>query len=458
MAQSRSNLTVENFLNETHAELVSPNGRFVLRLEPSGNLRYLEILQSDKLLPTHLFEKSLFSTSTGDAWPGKHIVTLQSNGILQVRVKTTFLSDWKTTWTSSLLPQCKKLSTTHGFPVLSVADSGLLAIYFQHDRIEHLCVLHPEIIYQSNTVPAQMTTSSKGKSPRLAMVIAGFFRSNTIACQSHVEKLIKKWQQMHGVSVDVFIFTYVQEAHLPNNKVVNNETILAELNKCYKDNLKGVRIRNVNEIEEAFSGVDASHVTQCGGKLNRLQSQLKTVYLAGQLMRNYMLIEGITYDYVLRLRPDTNFWGTIPDLPVFGTFDNEARILLPHPYREHYYWCSHHDGRIRTGVTDQMAYGTLTNMQIYLNMYVGFSDFVRIVTGQYTDGGKQTKHNTMACEGTVGDNGCDRPNADRCAIECLVSYYLVLWGLDPEISWTWQQNVLRTNGAHSKDCGRPYNC
>ncbi|CAF1680633.1 unnamed protein product, partial [Adineta ricciae] len=133
MAQSRSNLTVENFLNETHAELVSPNGRFVLRLEPSGNLRYLEILQSDKLLPTHLFEKSLFSTSTGDAWPGKHIVTLQSNGILQVRVKTTFLSDWKTTWTSSLLPQCKKLSTTHGFPVLSVADSGLLAIYFQHD-------------------------------------------------------------------------------------------------------------------------------------------------------------------------------------------------------------------------------------------------------------------------------------------------------------------------------------
>ncbi len=43
----------------------------------------------------------------------------------------------------------------------------------------------------------------------------------------------------------------------------------------------------------------------------------------------------------------------------------------------------------------------------------------------------------MACDGTVGENGCDRPYTDNCAIECLVSYYLVLQGLEPEILWTW---------------------
>jgi hypothetical protein len=154
--------------------------------------------------------------------------------------------------------------------------------------------------------------------------------------------------------------------------------------------LKSVRIRNVDEVQEVFSGIDPSEIKQCGPKLNRLQSQLKTVYLAGQLMRNYMLSEGITYDYILRIRPDTDLWGNIPDLPVFGVFDNEARVFLPHPSREHYYWCSHHDGRIRTGVTDQLAYGTLLAMQTYLNMYLEFSEMVRTVTGHYTNTWKKS--------------------------------------------------------------------
>ncbi|UJR22410.1 hypothetical protein I4U23_025470 [Adineta vaga] len=456
VVKNRSQLTLKNPLNMTHPELRSPNGQFILRLESSGNLRYIQ--SSNTFTSTYLFEKSLFSTSTGDSWPGERIVDITFNGVLRVRIKPTFLSEWKTTWTSSLLPQCKKLSTTKNSPFLSIEDSGLLAIYAQRESLKQVCILHPEVIYQSHTMPTQMITSSKGKNPRLAMVIAGFFRTNTVACLSHTEKIVKKWQQKYNNSVDVFVFTYVEDAYLPRNTLVNNETVLAELQKCYKENLKIARVRHVNEIEEKFSGVDASEIKQCGTKLNRLQSQLKTVYLAGQLMRNYMLSEGITYDYVLRLRPDTDFWGTIPDLPTFSAFDNEARIFLPHPFREHYYWCSHHDGRIRTGVTDQIAYGTLSNMQTYLNMYLEFSDLVRIITGQYKNVWKQAKYNTIVCEGTVGDNGCDTPGAGDCAIECLVNYYLVLHGLDPEILWTWQQNVLRSGGGHSKTCGQPFNC
>jgi len=460
-------LTLQNFLNTTHPELISPNGRFILRLESTGNLRYLEILEYRNLVDSknnntlsklQYLEKSLFFTSTGDSWPGEHIVDLTSRGVLQVRVKATFMTDWKTTWTSSLLAQCKKSNLPLSAPLLSVQDSGTLIIYSGQESSENLCTLHPEVIYQSNITSDLITTSSKGKSPRLALVIAGFFRTNTKACLSHVEKIIKKWQQKHNSSVDVFIFTYVQDAHLPGISVVNKESILAALQACYKDNLKSVRIRNVEEVQEAFSGIDASEIKQCGPKLNRLQSQLKTVYLAGQLMRNYMLSEGITYDYILRIRPDTDFWGNVPDLPVFGVFDNEARLFLPHPFREHYYWCSNHDGRIRTGVSDQLAYGTLLAMQTYLNMYLEFSEMVRTVTGHYTNIWKKAKHNTMACEDNVGENGCDRPYADNCAIECLVSYYLVLHGLEPEILWTWQQNVLRPGGGHSKDCGRPFNC
>jgi len=343
-------------------------------------------------------------------------------------------------------------------PVLSVQDSGMLAIYSHQESSESLCTLHPEVIYRSNNVSELITTSSKGKSARLAIVIAGLFRTNAKACTSHIEKIIKKWQQKHWRSVDVFIFTYVEDAELPGGGPINNQSIIEALQACYKDNLKSVRVRNVGEVEETFHGINPSEIKQCGPKLNRLQSQLKTVYLAGQLMRNYMLSEGISYDYILRLRPDTDLWGNIPDLPVFSVFDNEARVFLPHPYIEHYYWCAHHDGRVRTGVTDQLAYGTLSAMQTYLNMYLEFSEMVPIVTRHYTDTWNKAKHHTMACEGTVGENGCDRPNSELCAIECLVSYYLVLHGLEPEILWTWQQNVLTRGGSHHKKCGQPYNC
>ncbi|CAF3796516.1 unnamed protein product [Adineta steineri] len=463
----RSSLTLNNILDAKHPELISPNGRFILRLESSGNLRYLEVLDlqtkidsitNNVLSKTYLFEKTLFFTSTGDSWPGEHIVNLTANGVLQVRAKPTFMTEWKTTWTSSLSAQCKKSSIASNIPILVIQNSGSLAIYAHKNSSEKLCTLHREVIYQTNNMSTKITTGSKGKSPRLAIVIAGLFRTNTIACVSHVEKIIKKWQQKHDNLVDVFIFTYVQDAHLPGVPIVNKEAILAALKSCYKDNLKGAHVRNVAEIEEPFPGIPASAIGQCGPKLNRLQSQLKTVYLAGQIMRNYMLSEGFTYDYVLRLRPDTDAWGTIPDLPIFSAADNEATIYLPHPFREHYYWCAHHDGRIRTGITDQLAYGTLSSMQTYLNMYLEYADMVRIVTGHYTDAWKKAKHNIMGCEGTVGENGCDRPNADNCAIECTVSYYLVLHGLEPEILWTWQQNVLRVGGAHSKDCGRPFNC
>ena len=467
MIRHRSTLTLNNFLNATHPELVSLNGRFILRLESTGELRYIQILEfpeivgfenSNKLSKRQSLEKSLFSTSTGDSWPGQHIVDLTSKGVLRVRVNAKLLKDWKTTWTSSILAQCKKSTVSNISPVLSIEDSGLLAIYSNPESFEKLCILHPEVIYRSHSGSGPIITSSKGKSPRLAVVIAGLFRSNEKTCRSHVDKIINKWQQTHSGLVDVFIFTYIQSAALSGGVPVNEQSITTALQKCYKENLKSFRVKNLGEVEESFQGIAAAEIKQCGPKLNRLQSQLKTVYLAGQLMRNYMLSEGISYDYILRLRPDTDLWGNIPDLPIFGVFDNEARVFLPHPFREHYYWCTHHDGRVRTGVTDQLAYGTLPAMQTYLNMYLEFSEMVRVTTGHYTPTWKKAKYDMRACEGTVGEDGCDNPNGDNCAIECLVSYYLVLHGLEPEILWSWQQNVLTSGGSHHKDCGQPYNC
>jgi hypothetical protein len=170
-------------------------------LESTGNLRYLEILEytnlvdyknNNTLSKPQFLEKSLFFTSTGDSWPGEHVVDLTSSGVLRVRVKPTFMNEWKTTWTSSLLAQCKKSSLPISAPLLSVQDSGTFAIYSGQESSENLCTLHPEVIYQSNIASDLITTSSKGKSPRLALVIAGFFRTNTKACLSHVEKIIKK--------------------------------------------------------------------------------------------------------------------------------------------------------------------------------------------------------------------------------------------------------------------------
>ncbi|CAF1273991.1 unnamed protein product [Didymodactylos carnosus] len=47
---------------------------------------------------------------------------------------------------------------------------------------------------------------------------------------------------------------------------------------------------------------------------------------------------------------------------------------------------------------------------------------------------------------------------DLCAIECLVGYWMILRGIEFEVWWGWQQNVVRRDGGLAKDCRQGFDC
>ncbi|CAF1052594.1 unnamed protein product, partial [Didymodactylos carnosus] len=148
---------------------------------------------------------------------------------------------------------------------------------------------------------------------RLAVVIVGLYRTNLRTCNGHMQKVIQKWR---GTEADVFIYTYWQDAELPNNIIPSAETVGHQLKECYGNFLKSYKVNDLTKTAETFPIEGGpSAVAQCGQKLNQLQSQLKTLYLAGQLVRDYQLATGVRYDHIIRFRPDSEIWGYAPDLP-----------------------------------------------------------------------------------------------------------------------------------------------
>ena len=417
-------LSVSEYLNMTHSQLISPNGQFILELEKDGNLKLKQTFQNREFDgKIKYWQRDIWWTSTGDSWPRIHQVILTSTGVLKVQLNDTTKNEWKDIWASTLLDGCDtKQSDNNGSAFLSLENSGALKIV---NNTHVICVLNKDVYPEINS-------TSFSSSDRLAVIIAGLFRNLPRTCDNHMKKVVDKWP---GKLVDIFVFTYLQDVRDLSGMPVTKENIENALRKCYGTHLKAVGIEDVTKIEEQYKAV-GKEFENCGNKLHRLYSQVKTIYLAGQLMRRYMITYGITYEYVLRFRPDTNMWGRIPALPSIDF--EQTKIYLIHPAGEHYYWCFSHDGNIRVGTSDQMAYGRLAAMNLYLNLYTVFPLMVSVVRGNDTT---SIKMDFSGCTPNIDGKTCQ--NRDPCAMECIVNYWMVLSGLQPEVLWTWEQNLLR---------------
>jgi hypothetical protein len=44
------------------------------------------------------------------------------------------------------------------------------------------------------------------------------------------------------------------------------------------------------------------------------------------------------------------------------------------------------------------------------------------------------------------------------SIECYISYYLMLKGIEYEVAWNWNSGILRDGGRTTKSCGRNFSC
>ena len=103
--------------------------------------------------------------------------------------------------------------------------------------------------------------------------------------------------------------------------------------------------------------------------------------------------------------------------------------------------------------SDQLAYGLTADFLTWTEFYANFPHTMENAKREVAF------RNHYGCEHLPEGTKYEQCYQDvTCAIECFVSYYLSLRGIDWEISWHWGQDLLRRNGAVAKDCPQGFNC
>jgi hypothetical protein len=186
----------------------------------------------------------------------------------------------------------------------------------------------------------------------MALLISGLYRTNAHVCESHVEYLAKN---PDAESVDIFVYALYEEKDIKLE--ITPADLETAIRKCYGRYLKKVTVKFVDDVAEKFPGeVDVN----CG-RLHRLQSQLKTLYLSGLEWWEFSVTQGIQYDSVLRIRTDHEFHGG--DKPKFkAVADMKGNELMmtpiaggvPVPTVKHWF-CSNPHGRMDIGKTCSLA-------------------------------------------------------------------------------------------------------
>jgi hypothetical protein len=434
------------FLSNRRPTFSSPNGAYLLTLQASGDLMLTHNVDGRSL--------PLWWTGTGDRTQRGHNVSLAFNwaGDTVVVVGALLDDSWSTVWHSDLEPACRqrKLSqadanrgdlaqtiSVGASTQLELSDSGRL-------RITGVCDLH---------IPAR----ERNKERSLAVIVAGLYRTHNVTCNTHMQSFIKKHSAFSRI--DVFAYMLYEAADLD----VYGRTpgsIEAAVRECYGPYLRTIEVERASKVEEEYPGGELAMLQPCGTKLRRLNNQLKTLDSAARIWWDWTVENGFLQDTVLRIRPDTEFWGR--KAPEFWGLEElgENTLVLPHPHREHYFYCARMSGRVgigklaclqgrlrpqkrantAPGPTDQIAYGSPAAMAHWLHMYRSFTDMVDLAA----NADRPAFRDFSGCEDLPsGPAPSDCPNPAPCSMECLVAWYLEARGVQFNIEWGWEQNLLR---------------
>jgi hypothetical protein len=209
---------------------------------------------------------------------------------------------------------------------------------------------------------------------------------------------------------------------------------------CYGRYLRTIKLEAVEDVEEPFHGKINPH---CGDKLNRLQSQLKTLFISGQAWQNWTIQTGKLHDTVMRVRTDNKFWGeehlNIQSPADLGDNTLIIPLLMEDDIEAEQYYCPSPDGSYHIGTGDQMAYGSPAAMTHFLNLY---RDFAQMIEQAAPDSGAY--HNFFGCSTLPkGPRYEDCTTGSDCSIECMVAWYLRLRGVHIRPEWNWNTNMLR---------------
>lgn len=206
-------------LSSSQRTLTAIGGAYQLQLQEDGDL---VVSRKDETGTRH----KQWSAGTGATWCGMqkgiHTLMFEDDGRLIVLAKTEGKPSL-VVWHSNLLHECNdamsKITSSGSTDalntsVLSLDNHGTLEIVRNGAS---MCTIYK----QEEDTP----------NGRLAVVVSGLYRSNAIACSSHID-LIKSW---NGTGVDVFFYTFLDTTI----KADDQEKAIRE---CYGEYLKELAI------------------------------------------------------------------------------------------------------------------------------------------------------------------------------------------------------------------------
>ncbi|PKS09448.1 hypothetical protein jhhlp_004064 [Lomentospora prolificans] len=344
-------------LSSVQHQISSPNGEYALQLGENGNLVLGHRAPQGALQP-------LWWTGTGDGRTRRNYdvsisLSEDSRSILEVSVQEA--GHRQIVWHSDLHPACKLQALSNDTASEESRSKGCLKL----SNVGRLTL--------SNTCDLYKPPFYLESPPSLAVIVAGLYRTNNITCETHSKAL---FSHQAFTSVDVFAFIVYEDRDVRYHNRTKS-SIEGNIRQCYGERLKAVTVVATSDIEEAFPGSqEDADLEPCRRKVRRLNNQLKTLYEASRMWWAWAIEHGVLHDAVLRIRPDTNFYGgetlEFRDLNSLG----HNRLVLVQPSGERYFYCPRITGHVGIGPSDQIAYGSPSAMSHYLQMYTSFSDTI----------------------------------------------------------------------------------
>lgn len=288
---------------EVRREIASPDRSYLFELEDDGNIALYRNISWDGGNNKHL----MWSFGTGNIEKNvENIMRLSDDGTVSVigliKHEVNHV-DERLLWHSNLLPDCKAPKNPpapDSVPSFNITSKGEIIINGR-------CKLF--------TPPAQ----SAGK---LALLVSGLYRTNRMTCKSHVDYIAKN---PAAESVDIFVYVLYEDWDAHDGE--SAKKLEDEIRACYGPNLRTLTVKSVPEVSEQYPGAIPS---RCGQKLNRLQSQLKTLHLGGMEWWNWSVKKGVKHDTVLRIRTDHEFFGdTLPKFKPLDQLKGNELVMPP---------------------------------------------------------------------------------------------------------------------------------
>ena len=381
---------------------------------------------------------------------------------------------------------------------------------------------------------------------RLAVLLVGHLKSFLSTCSSFKENVVNQWSS-HG-NVDVFIYTYTSEIFPPpspshsshssssysssSSSSFSHDKIEGEIRDCLGGvNLISVTFNDPEDFKEVFSGeeklgkgIDMTTTSsmmmmmeesQPKGKrvkgcfFHILNSQLKLMQKAGEVVFNQMAKEGVEYQVILKTRPDI-FWKLFTPLhslsfsisfsihflflcrkPVsFPPTIKPHTLYIPHPANEHLHYTPYLHGEVHVGISDHTAFASPLLMSVYLDFYHHFHSslqlkyqyFYTIFNGYFNKIVMVAVEQSLRLSSWEEMAGCDEVEGElrschsnlTCSIESFLMFYLRfvvaqfylasyiylsrMRRVEIHSIWDWTGFIQRRDGKLMKNCLRGWAC